>query len=426
MKALTLTFWLLWRSLRSRMFANILTLLAVLIGVGLALVVPLSVRAFQQGATDAVRIFDLLIAAEGGETQAVLSSLYYQDAPLANMPYRVFEALQNDPRTVRAVPLGFGDNFAGFPIVGTTSEYFELRYRPDDPPYFELAAGSFFSAPEEVVLGSKAAAETGLGLGDSFAPAHGMGMTFEPSEHAHEYQVVGILAATGAPADRAIFTAIESVWEAHAQYAVEEAQINWTLDALNDPSPTDSVDNRGVDNRGVTAILWAPQNLADTYTVANIINSGVAGVQAIFPAEVLARLSLNLGQGERIYESLGNIVLLLAIITIALNTYMVALQSQRDLAILRVVGVRRVQVAGVVLLESALISLLGIALGVVAAYLATSALGSVLSAETSLTLKPPALSPGDWLRVSALLPVALLCALLPALRSARRSPLESL
>ena len=40
------------RSLRMRLFANLLTVVAVLLGVGLALVVPLSLRAFQQAGRD--------------------------------------------------------------------------------------------------------------------------------------------------------------------------------------------------------------------------------------------------------------------------------------------------------------------------------------------------------------------------------------
>ena len=127
LKHLRLTLWVLLRSLRMRLFANVLTVVAVLLGVGLALVVPLSLRAFQRSASDAAQIFDLLVTAEGSQTQAVLSTIYYQNAPIGNVPHRVYAALRDDPRTQRAVPVGFGDSVQGYPLVGTTPAYFDLR-----------------------------------------------------------------------------------------------------------------------------------------------------------------------------------------------------------------------------------------------------------------------------------------------------------
>lgn len=82
--------------------------------------------------------------------------------------------------------------------------------------------------------------------------------------------------------------------------------------------------------------------------------------------------------------------------------------------------------AGSVLLESTLLSLTGIFLGVAVAYLGTVGVGQVLASQTGLTLPVPTLSGEDWLRGLILLPVALLFALLPALNATRKSPLESL
>lgn len=558
-KRLRLTLWVLVRSLRMRLFANVLTVVAVLLGVGLALVVPLSLRAFQQGATDAAQIFDLLVTAEGSQTQAVLNTVYYQNAPVGNLPYRVFAALEADQRTERAVPLGFGDNVQGYPIVGTTPAYFDLREGPQAPLYYRLSQGAVFSGAYQAVLGAQAAREMGFGVGDTFKTGHGFIDTFEPAMHAEDYRVVGILEPTGGPSDRAVYAAIESIWDAHGQFSPESGSVDaehacvhltggagevlragsgadletmrethtryevglmtlagadrggalrfvaedgadyaffadqnvilsvtdgageavtpevvageddvegcldifsahvihlepgdytvqisaaerdtlkliveetgrgddhdetavLPLAALADAPPDEN------DPREVTAVLYATEDLSALYQIAGTLDE-ITGVQAVFPGGVINGLLSLLGQGRQTYGVLANIILVLAVITVALNTYANAAQAQKNLAILRAVGVPRGVVASSVLLEAALLSLLGIVLGVLAAYLGVSFVGQLVQAQASLSLPTPELRVADWWRGLILLPVAVLFALAPALRAARQSPLERL
>ena len=566
LKHLRLTLWVLLRSLRMRLFANVLTVTSVLLGVGLALVVPLSLRAFQQGATEAAQIFDLLVTAEGSQTQAVLNTVYYQNAPVGNIPYRVYASLRDDPRTERAVPVGFGDSVQGYPLVGTTPAYFDLRPSPQEPLYYQLAHGAVFSSLYQAVLGSQVARETGFRLGDTFRTAHGFTETFEPTMHTEDYRVVGILEATGGPSDRAVYVDLASIWESHGQFSpesgavdAEHACVHMTdgsgtkltaglepeLDTVDEPhtryeigllalagaerggllrfSADEAADYAffadqsailmltdengealspelvageddiegcldifsahvffvepgdyllqinaaerdrlsllveevghgdegeevahaqeeeaalpltnladmppdGNDSREVTAVLYATQDLAALYQIAGVLDE-IPGVQAVFPGGVINGLLSLLGQGRQTYGLLANIILALAVITVALNTYAGAVQAQKNLAILRSVGVSRGVVAGSVLLEAALLSFIGIVLGVFAAYLGVRFVGEIVQTQASLTLPTPELSGADWWRGLILLPVAVLFALLPALRAARKSPLESL
>ena len=492
----------------------------------------------------------------------MLNTIYYQNAPVGNFPYRVYAALEADPRTERAVPVGFGDSVQGYPLVGTTPAYFDLRAGPQAPLYYRLAQGAVFSGAYQAVLGAQAARELGLGLGDTFKTAHGFVETFEPVMHADDYRVVGILAPTGGPSDRAVYTALESIWASHGQFspesgavdaehacahmtgqgealsagreetnlavmdevhtryqinlmtlagadrggflrfnasedadyaffadqnvilsftngegatltpelvageddvegcldifsahvvhlergnyslrinAAEQGTLNLVveevghaheeghaaeaplpLDALADAPPPD-----GRDTREVTAVLYATEDLSALYQIAGVLDE-ISGVQAIFPGGVINGLLSLLGQGRQTYGVLANIILALAVITVALNTYANAVQAQKSLAILRAVGVPRGVVAGSVLLEAALLSLIGIVLGVFAAYLGVALVGQVAQAQASLVLPAPELSRADLWRGLLLLPVAVLFALLPALRAARRSPLERL
>lgn len=550
-RTLRLTLWVLLRSLRMRLFANLLTVIAIMLGVGLALVVPLSLRAFQQGAVDAAQIFDLLVTAEGSETQAVLNTIYYQNAPLGNIPYTVYDSLKRDKETARAVPLGFGDNVQGFPLVGTNSDYFDLRASLSAPPYYQLAQGQRFTQAFDAVLGAQVARALGLALGDTFQSSHGFSNSFEPTMHSDVFTVVGILQATGGPSDRAIYTPMASIWQSHGQFSLQDTSVDashacshmrslsslvleqgarleqphqrynlslqenvqnfslnttiridkagdyaffsnqpvrfglhdgtgqklepqlavgendidgcltifsasiYTLPAgdytLTIQSPKESSislvfeeifkqaedktslslqalaqgQNSFSDNRQVTAVLYATKDISALYRYSSLLDQ-ITGVQAIFPGQVINGLLSVLGQGRESYGLLANVILALAVITIALNAYSNALQAQKSLAILRAVGVGRAVVASSVLLEAILLSLLGIVLGVLAAYVGVRVVGTLIQSQASISLPTPKLSPTDWWRSLVVLPAALLFALLPALRAAGRSPLKQL
>lgn len=396
-----MTLWITLRNLRVRGWATFLTLLAVALATATALVVPLISKQVERGAADAAQVFDLLITAKGSPTQAVLSSLFYLDVPIGNIPYASYQQLAADKRTLRAVPLGFGDNYHGLPMVGTTQRFFEQRLKPTLPPYFHLEAGRLFHGPFEVVIGQAAARQTGLKLGDQLRSAHGLEehAGAETEEHDAEYKVVGLLAATGGPIDRALVTDIQSLWAVHGQLTSA--------------------------SRGVTAVLYTASKLGDLYSVSSQINAG-SDAQAVFPGQVFASLRSFVLQGQAAYAALSVLVLLLAALTIWLSVYAASLDRARSVALLRALGAGRGTVFGVVVLETAVTVLLGLLLGVALSYGVGVLGGQLLGARLGFALPAPVL---DWallLRAAALFPLGVLAALPPAFSAARQSPAAQL
>lgn len=394
--------WIVVRNLRVRLQAFLLTLAGVALAAATALVVPLTLRSLKQGAAEAVQVFDLLVAAKGSPTQAVLSTLYLLQPPTGNLPYGLYRRLASDPRTRRAVPLAFGDNYRGFPLIGTDPQVFTLRLKPTSPPYFRLRAGRAFAQPYEAVLGARAARETGLRLGDRFLSDHGFFATEEEARTAlghhpkEAYRVVGVLEPTAGPWDRAILVPIQDYWEAHGE---------------------------GGEGREVTAILYTGKRLSDVYQVAQEIQrEGLA--QAVFPGQVFAQVREFLLQGERAYQALSLLVLGLAALLVWQGVYGRGLERRLNASLLRILGAERRLVFGVILAETLLEVLLGVALGILLGW-ALSALGSSLLAERlGFFLPPPGLPLKEVGRVLLLVPVGLLAALPPALEAARQSPLE--
>jgi putative ABC transport system permease protein len=393
------------RTLRNRFGPNLLTMLAVALAVGVALAVPLTLTGLREGAIRASSIFNLLVTAKGSPTQAMLNTIFLQESPVGNIPYALYKKLKSDARTQSAIPMGFGDNYNNFPIVGTNLEFFGLREKLTDPAFYRLEHGTLFAKPFEAVLGAQAARVSGLKFGDRFHAAHGVQALIEAEEHVEEFTVVGILEPTGGPGDRGIYVDLKTLWLEH------EAKTKTAA-------------------REVTAVLYTPKRLGYVYQVASQLESGtfLSGVnsQAVFPGQTVGRLLDLLGQGRVGYAVIGSLVLVLALATVAVNTYASALAGQRNLAILRAIGARAITVIAVVLLESLVVTALGVLLGIGLAYAGTFMAGWVLQQNVGLSLPILALELGDVSRVMILLPVAVIFALFPALAASRRSPLERL
>lgn len=404
---MSLALWTALRSLRHRAGALLLTLLAVALATATALVVPLVTRQVERGAQDAAQVFDLLVTAKGSPTQAVMSTLFYLDAPTGNVPYSVYQQLKTGAGTRRAVPLALGDNYAGFPIVGTSPEFFDQRLKPSAPPYFRVAQGQVFAQEHDAVLGAAVAQQAGLGVGDTFKGAHGLEEATplegeEPGEHDEHnelYRVTGILAPTGGPADRAVLTPIETVWETHGAQAERQ--------------------------REVTAVLYTAENLAGIYTVAGEVNAGDKAM-AVFPGQVFAQARQTLMQGQAAYAGLSILVLGIAALTVALSVYTSGLERRRTVALLRALGAGRLTVFALVLLETGLTVTLGVLLGLGLSVLASLVGGELLGDRLGFTLPPPQLTPELAGRALWLIPLGLLAALPPALGATRVSPLRDL
>jgi putative ABC transport system permease protein len=390
-----MTLWITLRNLRARSGATLLTILAVALATATALVVPLVTRQIERGAQDAAQVFDLLITAKGSSSQAVLSSLFYLDVPIGNVPESVYTDLRDAPGTRRAVPLAFGDTYQGAPVVGTTSAFLDQRERPQDPPYFRVAQGRVFGDHFELLAGAQIAHSANLRLGSTFAAVHGQEIDgVETEKHRETYRVVGILAPTGGPVDGALLTPIESVWEAHGQVKGQ---------------------------REVTAVLYAASALNELYSTAQRINAG-AEAQAVFPGQVFGQLHGLLTQGEAAYAGLSVLVLILAACTVWLGVYAAGLERLRTVALLRALGASRRTVFGLVLNETLLTVLVGLLLGVGLSLLLGGVGAQVLGSRLGFRLPVPQLDAALLWRVLLLLPLGLVAALWPAVRAARVSP----
>lgn len=208
-----------WRSMQQRALASCLTGVSMALGVALVVCVLVIHSVVDRFFVNRGRGYDMIVGAtKGGRLQLVLNTVYHLSQPVENLPYRFYKEFLKDGEHPGkfadfvdvAVPVCLGDSFQDFRVVGTTPEMFEVW-----EPYqkYEFAEGRNFDHDNffEGVIGAVAARATGLKVGDTFQPTHGV----EATEGAHKHDaftVVGILQPTGTPNDRALFINMEGFY----------------------------------------------------------------------------------------------------------------------------------------------------------------------------------------------------------------------
>lgn len=168
------------------------------------------------------RATPLVAGALGSRYDLVLSSLYFT----GRLPRSLSMAEANELSATgfaRVVPLVLGLGARGFPLVGTTPDYFVERGLAPRTGELPLVLG-------EAVLGAGVADELGLGPGDTLLTDDGS--LYDLSLRAPlQLEITGVLAESGTSDDRGIFVDVKTAWiglgigHGHAEPTAAEAQL---------------------------------------------------------------------------------------------------------------------------------------------------------------------------------------------------------
>ncbi|MFN7022490.1 MAG: ABC transporter permease [Phycisphaerales bacterium] len=381
-------FTIIARSMRARLFSTVVTAITVAVAVGL-LITLLSMKnagrqAFERGSGN----MDLLVSGDSSPMVAVLNGVFYANAPARPIAWEVFERIKYDPRIDWAVPTQQGDSFQGFPVLATEPEFFEF-FKPEPDKPWVFAAGRAFKDNFEVVLGAQAARGTGLGVGSKLFLTHGTAESRDA--HVHEeftYTVVGVLAPTGGPHDRAVFSNLESTWIVHA---FDKHHHDHDHDHDHDHGNPNVVLTD--DDRLITGIYLAVAKRPGLM-VGAVMPQVAAGLRAesgftvAQPKSEMDRLFRIVSNVDVVFRALAMVVLVSSGIAIMLALYNSMNDRRRQIAVLRVLGCSRGRVFGLVLTESAMLGLIGAAAGLGIAAIGGLAAAGQLRRSVGLVITP--------------------------------------
>ena len=145
----------------------------------------------------------LLLSARGSALDLVMNALYFDDEVPELVSMRAVVALW-DSGLADPVPLYSRFQARGFPIVGTTLDYFDFRG-------LELAAGRQIALLGEAVLGASVAEELGLGPGDTLLSSPQTVFDLA-GVYPLKMNIVGVLERAHTPDDLAVFVDIKTAW----------------------------------------------------------------------------------------------------------------------------------------------------------------------------------------------------------------------
>jgi putative ABC transport system permease protein len=427
---------LAWRNLWAQPLTGVLNLLLLTLGLVSVGFVLLARGALEHAFERDLSGIDLVVGAKGSPMQLILSGVFHIDQPTGNVALSEVKALERQPLVAEVIPLALGDTVGGFRIVGTTPAYL-AHYQAS------FAQGTVWSAPMQAVLGAQAAARLGLGVGQRFVGAHGLG----GGGHAHAaspYTVTGVLAPCGCVLDRLVLTATESVWQVHAHPAAAPAaadEHDHEHDHEHEP-PKGAAPERDPTRdahaaeppREVTVALVRYRSPLAAAVLPRWVNTQTR-MQAASPAVEVSRLLGLIGVGARVVEVLGAVLLASAGLSVFIALWNAVRARRADLALLRLLGAPPRRIAALLLAEALWLALLAAALALAATHglLALAAWGTGAAggaAELGALLPLRALAT-QWQSVEAVVPllaagVALLAAALPLAAAYRVDVAEAL
>jgi putative ABC transport system permease protein len=269
-----------------------------------------------------------------------------------------------------------------------------------------------FANYDEAVVGALSPLERGA----TFHAEHGHGEAEEEGEegeHGTMLTVVGRMAETGSPWDRAIVVPIEQMWLVHNLPTGHNP-----LGAKSLGPPFDSSFLPGV-----PAVIVKPKTLSDAYRLRGAYRAERS--TAFFPAEVLLELYGLMGDIRQLMSLMALGTQGLVIGAIVAGVIALLRVHRKQFATLRALGAPRRYILAAVWLYVAIIVGLGACLGLDLGWLLAKTVSYSLAASTGIALSPT-IGWSEVALVGGLVGVGCLLALVPAIRFYREPIINAL
>ncbi|MEE2895803.1 MAG: ABC transporter permease [Planctomycetota bacterium] len=442
-------FRLVLKSLFGRPTSTAVTVL--LIGIAVALL--LSMRSLREAGRDSftrgVGNAHLIVSAESSPLVTVLNGLFYANPPRAPLAQAKISEIVDGFPWAMAIPTQLGDSFQGHPVVATTPEFI-TRFEPAPGEPWRLAKGRNFEGPFEVVIGSRVARDTGLDLGSRLHLTHGIGSSREHSHadpgaepgidaigsvghdhvhcdeegHVHDevvFEVVGVLEPSGTHHDRIVVADLEGGWLVHA----------FDRRAAEGRPPPTSVADLEEPDRLVTGLLLRTPVRAGRGSAA-IVQQAYDRlrrdpmVTVASPSTQVDNLFGIVADLDAVFLALGVGILVSGSCSVMLALWNSMELRRRQIAVLRVLGCTRMRVLGLVVTESAVIGLLGAAVGFALAIAGGGVAAGVLASRTGVVIEPSVELRGAVIIAAGTVVLACLAGIAPAFKAYRTPVAENL
>jgi putative ABC transport system permease protein len=412
---------LAYQSLKNRRLTSMLTMLSIALSVTLLLGVEQVRVGARESFANTISQTDLIVGARGGPLQLLLYAVFRIGAATNNISYESYEYFRSHPAVAWTIPYSLGDSHRGYRVVGTTEDFYtKYRYRRDRQIAF--AAGRIPMGIFDVTVGSDVAVDVGYRVGDHVVITHGI--THGEGLLRHEdkpFTVVGILKRTATPVDRSLYITLAGM---------EAIHLDWSEGAPPMPGeeiPAWKIKQEEITIRQITAFLLRAKSRIDTLRLQREVNTFEAEpLMAIIPGVALSELWRTIGYAEDALRVVSLFVIIVGLLGMLVSLYTSLNERRREMAVLRAVGAGPAKIVLLLVLESGLLSLVGVAVGVVLVFTLSFVSQPLIERHFGLFIPIQALTVTGYLYLLAVLVAGVLIGFIPAIKAYRNSLADGL
>ena len=444
------------KSLRNRAFSTSLTVGSIALSVALLIGVENVRVGMRESFSNTISQTDLIVGIKGGTIQLLLYSVFGMGTPTENVSWEAYRQWAEHPAVAWTIPYSLGDSHRGFRVIGTNEDFYR-HYRYRGGQEIALAEGRASENLYDVTLGADVASELNYSLGDEIAVTHGLGeVGFLVHDHM-PFTVVGVLAKTFTPVDRAIYVTLEGMeaihWEDGAPPASDDEHVHDEAEAApaddghvheeveeaataddghaHDETEAAAADDGHVHSEAdlsiedvevtqVTSFFLGTTDRRDVLQLQREINDFEdEPMMAVIPGVALNEMWRSLGYAETGLRLVTIFVVLVGLLGMLVSLYTSLNERRREMAILRAVGAGPSRIAALLVLESACLAAAGALAGLALVYVLLSAGQSLVEAQVGLFI--PIRPPGsvELLFMGAVVTAGFLMGFVPALKAYR-------
>ena len=397
------------KNIFNRPLSSVLSVILLSLGVSMISLLILINTVLKEQMDNNLKGIDMVVGAKGSPLQLILSSVYHVDSPTGNIPLNEAKAIEKNKMVGNSVPLLYGDNFKGYRIVGTNSNFFELYN-------LKIKAGDYFNNYFEAVVGSKVAEKLNLNLGDEFVSSHGLRETGETHDET-SFSVSGILEYSNSVADNLILTSPNSIWEIHEDHNHSE-QIDHDDEHDHDEHDHDehNHDEHDHDNeREITAMLVKFKSPMNIIQFPRYINEQT-NLQSAVPSYEISRLFKLFGFGIETISLLAYLIIIVSGISIFITLFNSMKERKYDLALIRTLGGTRIQLTMMLIFESLFLTILGFIMGVFLSRIGLLFISNFIEANLNFSLNNIIIINEEWWLFLISVMIGLVSCLIPSIQ----------
>lgn len=402
------------QSMFNRRITVLLTIFSIAISVCLLLGVERVRTQAKESFSNTINGTDLILGARTGSVQLLLYSVFRMGNATNNISWESYQDVSKQPSVKWSVPLSLGDSHRGFRVLGTNQDYFKF-YKFGQSQALQFKAGRQFSGLFDAVIGAEIAEKLNYKVGDKIIVAHGAGKVSFIKHEQMPFTITGILERTSTPVDQTVHVSLE---------AIEAIHIGWEKGAppTNTELEASQLLKEKLQPKLITASLIGLKSKIQTFQLQRYINEyKQEPLQAIIPGVALFELWNMMGIAEQALIIISGFVVasgLLGMLTMILASLN---ERRREMAILRAVGARPLQIFFLLISEAGMLALFGAVFGCISLYMLLVIAQPIFLEHFGLLISITPLTIYEWKLLALVCMSGLVIGVVPSFRAYRMS-----